>query len=59
MAQYQSPYLDVGEKMNSAPNDDFRFWNFGVLNQKLNKQKWQCSQNLDLNPTLSKTNFYK
>ena len=40
--------------MKSPPNDDFRFYNFVLLNQKLKKQKWQCSQNLDLNPTCVK-----
>ena len=50
-AQNQHPYLDLGEKMNSSLNDDFRYQNFVLLNQKLKKQKWQCSQNLDLNPT--------
>ena len=51
MAQHQHPYLNLGENMNFALNDDFRFWNFVLLNQKFKKQKWQCSQNLDLNPT--------
>ena len=39
--------------MNSPPNDDFRLSlrNFVLLHQKLKKQKWQCSQSLDLNPT--------
>ena len=37
--------------MNSSLNDDFRYQNFVLLNQKLKKQKWQCSQNLDFNPT--------
>ena len=27
------------------------FWHFVLFNQKLKNQKWQCSQNLDLNPT--------
>ena len=25
MVQYHHPYLDLGEKMNSSPSDDFRF----------------------------------
>ena len=44
MAQYQHLYLYLSENMNSPLNH-------GFLNQKLKKQKRQCSQNLDLNPT--------
>ena len=41
----------LSENMNSPPNDDLRFWNFVLLNHKLKKQKWQCSHNIDMNPT--------
>ena len=59
MAQYQHLYLNSSENMNSPPNDDFRFWNFHLLNQKLKKQKLQSSQNLDLNQTcVSITKIY-
>ena len=52
MAQYQHLYLYSSKNMNfPPPHDDFRFWNFVLLNQKLKKQKLQCSQNFDLNPT--------
>ena len=50
-----STYLYLSEDMNSPPNSDFRFWNFAILNQKIKKQKWQCSQDLDLNPTCVQT----
>ena len=51
MAQYQYPYLDLGENMNSPLNNAYRLWNFGLLNQKLKTQKWQYNQNRDPNPT--------
>ena len=51
MAQYQHSYLDLGENINTASNEDLEFWHFVLFNQKLKKQKWQCSQNLDFNPT--------
>ena len=39
MAQYQHPYLNLGENMNSPLNDDFRFKIFVLLNLKLKKQQ--------------------
>ena len=33
------------------PHRIFRFWNFVLLNQKFRKQKRQCSQKIDLNPS--------
>ena len=51
----QHLYLDLGgEKKNSPPNDDFRSLNFVPGNKKVTK-KWQCSQNLDLNPTCNQS----
>ena len=45
----QSNYLD--KKLRSPRVDEFRFLNSDLVNQKLQKQKCQCSQNVDLNPT--------
>ena len=47
IAQYQHLHLYFNENMNFRTNDDFRFWNIVLLNQKLKKQKY--NQNLDLN----------
>ena len=46
MAQYHQLYPDLGENINSPSNDVVIFWNFVLLNQKLEKQKWQCSKTL-------------
>ena len=51
LVYYQHLFLDLGDKFNSSPNGDFRFWNFVHGNQKLKEQKWQYSLNLDLNTT--------
>ena len=46
-------YLNIhlNGKIKSSQNAHFRFSILVLLNQKLKKEKWQCSQNLDLNPT--------
>ena len=38
-------------KDKDARNDDSRFWNFVLLNQKWKQQNCKCSQNFDLNPS--------
>ena len=43
LTRYHHMYLYLSENMN--------FDIFVLLNQKAKKQKWQCSENLDLNLT--------
>ena len=43
--------MDLDDNNNFSPNAQFWFWNFILRNQKLKKEKWHCSQNVDLNPT--------
>ena len=38
VAHYQNLYLDLGEKINSPLNDDFRFSVFAYENQIVKKQ---------------------
>ena len=45
---------DLDGRKNSSPNAHFRFSNFVLRKQKLQNGKWQCSQNLDLNPANDK-----
>ena len=43
--------IDLDGKSNYSSNAHFRFSNYVHEIQKLKKEKWQCSQNFDLNPT--------
>ena len=40
--------IDLDGNNNSSPNAHFRFLHVVLRNQKLKKEKYQCSQNLDL-----------
>ena len=45
--------INLDRKNKSSPNAHFRFSNFVLRNQKLKREKCQCSQNFDLNVGLS------
>ena len=49
--------IDLDGKSNSSLNAHFKISNFLLRNQKFKKEKWSCSQNLDLNPTYEQ--FYR
>ena len=42
--------INLDRKNKSSANAHFKCSNFVLRNQKLKKEKCQCSQNLDLNP---------
>ena len=48
-------HLDTN--LNCSPIVHFRFLNVVLRNQKSKKEKGQCSQNFDLNPTRGKANI--
>ena len=51
--------LQLDRNMNSPPIAHFRFPNIVLRTEKSQKEKWKCSQNLELNPTwLSITEGY-
>ena len=43
--------LHLDRNTNFPPSAHFRFPNVVLRKEKLKKEKWQCSQNLKLNPT--------
>ena len=55
---YPNLNLQLDRNMNSPPIVHFRFPNFVLRKEKSKKEKWQCSQNLGLNPTYVQYGYY-